>query len=287
MTEAPPSHAVALTRGTAPWLVPHAAHKLAERAGLPGAYGYDQSAHAVRVARAKGVPLATLLPVALPGSWMVNSKAISRVFQRWLHAPLRDEFEALLALLEGGPDVWLSRSTLEREQVTAHVLSLCIDGHGVAALSKALALLVPETVPLMDDAALWFAGLRAEAPATADAPECGGTFFVPMLDWFSRAVLAAEPALIALARGHKHAVLDAAQVYDRLLWFESWGHRYSHHAATKDRERWWWVADADREAIVQVHGPHPSLPPGARVLTTDPMLDPAWVERARAALRAA
>ena len=62
-------------------------------------------------------------------------------------------------------------------------------------------------------------------PATADAPTAPPTLFLPTLDAFAQAVLEGEAALVAIAKEHPAVPLDATQVLDRLLWFDSWGHR--------------------------------------------------------------
>ncbi|HEY2517176.1 MAG TPA: hypothetical protein VGI39_40160, partial [Polyangiaceae bacterium] len=68
--------------------------------------------------------------------------------------------------------------------------------------------------PLMPPAAVAFAlGGDASGPGV----------FVSMLDWFSRATLANESALVDVARSYGAVPLDAPQVLDRLLWFESDG----------------------------------------------------------------
>ena len=120
---------------------------------------------------------------------------------------------------------WLALPDLSRAAVEDAVAALCTEGQGPCAISKALALLVPETVPLMDDAAIAFLTGAVAMPTAADDPKAPAALFVPMLDAFSQAVLAAEPQLIALAREHTLVPLDAAQVLDRLLWVDSWGHR--------------------------------------------------------------
>jgi hypothetical protein len=47
-----------------------------------------------------------------------------------------------------------------------------------------------------------------------------------MIDWFAEQVVSNEGELIAIAARHKHAVLDAPQVLDRLLWMDAWGERH-------------------------------------------------------------
>jgi len=200
--------------------------KLRRRATLPGAFGYDLAAASFRRARAAGLAPIDLLPAALPTSWMVNSKATSRVFRAWLSSPLIGHFEALLAQLPVGSDAFEEAGDDVRGAVAVAVEALSIDGHGVAALSKVLALLIPETVPLMDDSAVHRLTGRVAAPETDGSPTAGAEHFLPMLDAFHRIVLEHEAALIGLAREHQGAPLDAAQVMDRVLWYDAYGHRH-------------------------------------------------------------
>lgn len=202
--------------------------KLAARGSLPGAYGYDLSAHAMRMARARGVSLEVLLPAAMPASWMVNNRAPSPVFRWWLDPSQREAWVTLSGLLEGGPEQWLSLGELQRKSAQECVLALAIQGHGLCALSKVLACLVCESVPLMDDAMLSLCGLAVDEPATADDPRAEVSLFAPVMDWFARSVLTHEETLIALAREYVLAPLDTTQVLDRLLWIESWGWRLAY-----------------------------------------------------------
>jgi hypothetical protein len=224
--------------------------KLDARGSLPGAYGYDLGAHGMRMARARGVPPMALLACAMPGSWMVNCRAPSPVFRAWLSPPLPDVWGGLYELLSGGPESWLSRSSEERAAVTTLVSALCIEGHGVAAVSKVLAYWVGESVPLMDDAMLSLALGAVAEPATADDPKAKAEHFVPAMDWFSKRALDHEAELIALARAYTLAPLDAAQVLDRLLWVESWGWRgrfgAGHPTLARVRD-----SEANRSAIVR------------------------------------
>lgn len=203
-----------------------AADKLQLRGGLPGAFGYDLAAHAFRRAQNAGVDAIELLPAAMPTSWMVNAKATSPVFKRWLGPACLPAWATLVDLCRGGAAAWDERTTEDREAVEAAVRTLSIAGQGPCAISKVLALLVPETVPLMDDAAI--ACLTGGVAAPADEPTCeaGPEHFVPMLDAFGREVTRHRDALVELARGYPLAPLDDAQVADRLLWFDSWGRRH-------------------------------------------------------------
>jgi hypothetical protein len=207
--------------------------KLLVRAQLPGAFGFDQGAHTMRLARAKGLPFESLLACAMPASWMVNNRTTSPVFKQWLSAPMMPAWGALCEALTGGYAAWSSRTRDERKMVGDLVRALAIEGQGVAAISKVLAYLVMETVPLMDDA-LVFAVLGERSglsePVSADSPKASASVFVSMLDWFAQECERQEHALIALARDYSVCVLDVAQVLDRLLWFESWGWTYNYGA---------------------------------------------------------
>ncbi len=263
-----------LLRSAGPWRFHDPAAKLLARGALPGAFGYDLAAHSLRCARATGLPLIELLPAALPTSWMVNNRAPSPVFRRWLTPPLLGVWSALLDQLTGDTpgDPMEVRYTLE---------ALCIEGHGLAAVSKVLALLVPEVVPLLDDAAVWLLTGSVSRPETADEPAAGPEHFLPSLAVFERSVQASEPALIALARGYTLAPLDAAQVLDRLTWFDSWGWR--HGAASHERAGWAWLADAEREGVVRVPAGGPARVPTARLDLASVPADH-WTAEARQAL---
>jgi len=203
-----------------------AATKLRRRGGLPGAYGYDLAADAFRHSIVQGVPPQRLLAAALPSSWMVNNRAPSTVFQKWLKPPLSARWESLLDYLRGGYAAWPQLGDLARAGAEADVEALCIDGHGVAAISKVLALLVPQTVPLMDDAAIHFLTGGVPMPTDDKSPTAGAEHFLPTLDAFTAGVALHEDALIGVARDYDLAALDAPQVLDRLVWYESFGHRH-------------------------------------------------------------
>lgn len=214
-----------------PFVIENPDEKLRWRGCLPGASTWDRAAHTLRALQSDGVDAVALLPVALPASWMVNSRASSRAMQRWLTTPSVAAWSTVLDTIgfAMSPDEWLVLEAGRRELVTAAIQSLIsaaeADGGSLAAVTKVLALLRPQLVPLMDDAALWFSCNLVAEPATADAPKAGASAFAPMLDWFAGQVLAGEAPLIALAAKHELAVLDAAQTLDRLLWMESWGNR--------------------------------------------------------------
>lgn len=222
---------VTRTMGGAPaaWNIDDAAGKLRWRATLAGASTYDRAANLLRVLQAGGVEAFDLLPLALPASWMVNARATSRAMQRWLSPAKEDAWRALLDGI--GADLsledWLALSGAEREGCARAVQALATghDGESLVAVTKVLALLRPQIVPLMDDAALWFALELVAEPQAADRPSASPAAFVPMLDWFARQVITGEKALIELSAQHDLAILDAAQTLDRLLWMESWGNK--------------------------------------------------------------
>ncbi len=209
------------------WELEDAEGKLAFRATLPGAFGYDQAAHVLRALQADGARAIDLLPVALPTSWMVNAKATSRTFRAWLTPPARVSWQVLLDLLpfDLAAEGWASHE--DRDQIVERVSRLAaIEGAGLAAVSKVLALLRPQLVPLMDDAAIAFAIGAVPMPEVADQATAGAECFAPMMDWFTSQVLAGEPELVQMAARHRANVLDAAQVLDRMLWMDAWGVRY-------------------------------------------------------------
>ncbi len=278
-------------RGT--WHLGMAHAKLQVRGRLPGAYGFDLAAASYREALRAGLGAADLLPMALPGSWMVNNKVPSPVFYRWLQPHNRELWAHLVDLLGGDCETWLARDADERASVEAAVQRLAAQdaaartgsaartggaAPGTAAgLSKVLALLCPDTVPLMDDAAIHFALGSVPSPDSADTPTAGPGQFVPMLDWFAAQVRSTTPILTQLADEYELAPLSPAQVLDRLLWFETWGYR-----VCRTPSAWWWVTDGSRDAIVPMPAPQPpSLP--ARV-PLDSIPDPAWRDTAREAL---
>lgn len=198
----------------------HANEKLSLRAGLPGAYLFDQAAHALRQARGKGLALDPRLDLAFASSWLVNSPATSVVLRAFSRPPLRPVVVAIATALEDLPDE-LDEGT-ERELTGAiDVLSGALGEkslQGAEVLSKLLALLSPETVPLLPEPACRH--LLGEPPATP------GARFVTGLRVFRAATFALYTDLVTVAKAHEEAVLDAAQVLDRVLWFDSEGFRH-------------------------------------------------------------
>lgn len=208
------------------WAIEEADEKLAFRASLPGAFGWDQAAHVLRVLQSEGVHGADLLPLAFPTSWMVNARATSRAFQKWLLPPADSAWEALLDAMPANVGVQGFRE-LDRAKLAEHVATLAsVEGAGLAAVTKVLALLRPQVVPLMDDAAISFALGTVPMPEGENGTTAGAEHFLPMMEWFTEQVSAGERELIAIAARHRLAVLDAAQVLDRLLWVDSYGKRY-------------------------------------------------------------
>lgn len=203
--------------------------KLVWRVSLPGASTYDRAADVLRRLQASGANAVDLLPLAMPTSWMVNAKATSRAMQRWQQNPMRDAWGALLELVafDMAPDGWLATPADEKDMVGKLVAALAsgADGATLAAITKVLALLRPQLVPLMDDAAIAFALGLVPTPDTAEKPVAPPSAFVPMLDWFARAVIDNDEALLGIASRHTAVTLDQAQALDRLLWIESWGKR--------------------------------------------------------------
>ncbi len=190
--------------------------KLAHRGTLPGARVFDLAAAGLRRARIAGLSPLDRLPLALPASWCVNSPADSRVMRRWTLSPQREVWEALIELFEEPRSGALDAEA--RDALMAALPAIAPEPRGVEAVSKVLALLVPEAVPLLPPPAVKFL-LGDGAPHDATA-------FVAAVDWFAGAVAQARELLGAWAAGYPDAPFDAAQVLDRLLWFDSEGHRH-------------------------------------------------------------
>jgi hypothetical protein len=207
---------IALPSGTT-WHVHDAGKKLTLRAQLPGARVFDLVGASLRAAKAKGVGASDRFTFALPASWLVNSPAISRVLRRWALEPHRETCLAMIELLEAGPEEW-SRDEGTREAMKLGIASLGDEPYVTEALSKILALVVPAAVPLMPPAA------RAFVLGDAEKDAVGA--FARIIDWFSRTALANESELAEIARAHREVEITGAGALDRLLWFDSEGHRH-------------------------------------------------------------
>ncbi len=211
-----PSHAITLAN-------PEAA--LAFRGSLPGAFTFDRVADLFRGLQAQDTPAIALLPSALPAAWLVNAQATSRTFSAWLRDHSAD-WESVLALLPFEAAIYdldgLDRGAIE----AAFARLLLAEGATFGSITKVLALLRPQLVPIFHDAVV--AGITGTLPMpTKDDSETAGvaTFF-PLLEAFQSAVLAHDAELIDLARTYALAPLDAPQVLDRLLWWHFCGRRY-------------------------------------------------------------
>jgi hypothetical protein len=195
------------------WQIREPEKKLSLRARLPGAFVYDVSAHSLRNAKARGLPAMERIPLAFASSWLVNSPANSRVLRRWALPPQFDVWIALIGALEGplaNPGEWAP--------VKALVARLGEEPFLIEAVSKVLALLLPGVVPLMPEPAREFL-LGESAGLDADV-------FVRISDWFVQTSRSHAEALDAVASSHVEVTLEGAQVLDRLLWFDSEGHRH-------------------------------------------------------------
>lgn len=190
--------------------------KLSHRSKLPGARVFDLVADSLRKASALGLDAADRLALALPASWCVNSPVDSRVFRRWALPPQREVWLALIDLLEQprtGP-----LDTESTEAILAGLHAVAPEPTGIEAVSKVLALLLPDAVPLMPPPARSFV-LGADGPTD-------GAAFVAMVDWFASATASCRDELGTWAAAHAEVALSGAQVLDRLLWFDSEGHRH-------------------------------------------------------------
>ena len=201
-----------------PWLVTDAAKKLVQRGGLPGASVFDLAAAASRSAKARGVSLEERLALALPASWLVNSPAVSTVLQRWSQAPQRDVWLALVELLEE------EEPAEDDEELALALRALGAEPYVMEAASKVLALVVPDRVPLLP--------LPARVFVLGEARAAEASSFAAMVAWFRTATTAHAAELGALAAAHSLAPLSGPQVLDRLLWFDSEGHRHFTQASS-------------------------------------------------------
>lgn len=198
-----------------------AAEKLDLRAGLPGAFLFDQAAHALRRARPT-LALEARLDLALASSWLVNSPAPSPALRALATPPRREVLLGLVEALEALPD------DLEEDATALTDIAAAVDHlsealgarreQGAEALSKLLALLLPECVPLLPEPAC--------RTLLGEPPSAQGARFTRALRVFRAATDAHYGELVAIAREHHAAVLDAAQVLDRVLWFDSEGHAH-------------------------------------------------------------
>src|SRR5688572_4026513 len=112
---------ITVPRPRGSYVIAHPAEKLAARGALPGAFGYDHAAHTFRRAVQAGMSPAELLAPALPCSWMVNARAASPVFARWLRPPLRGVWSDLIELLAVDAAGWRAHPADARAAVAAHV----------------------------------------------------------------------------------------------------------------------------------------------------------------------
>jgi hypothetical protein len=206
--------AVILTTPTGTeWQIREPEKKLSLRARLPGAFVYDVSAHSLRNAKARGAPALERIPLAFASSWLVNSPANSKVLRRWALPPQFDVWIALVGALEGplaSPGEWAPAKAL--------VARLGDEPFLIEAVSKVLALLLPAVVPLMPEAACTF--------LLGDSAGRGVEAFVKIADWFVETTRSHAEAFDAVAASHEEVTLEGAQVLDRLLWFDSEGHRH-------------------------------------------------------------
>ncbi len=199
------------------WDVREPGKKLAHRARLPGARVFDLVAASLRKAKTAGVSVEDRFNLALPASWLVNSPAISTVLRRWALQPHREACMALIDTFERGPAAW-SADPGTTEGIRLCVTALGNEAYVTEALSKVLALVVPEAVPLMPGPARAF----VLGDGAKDEPDAFGR----MVDWFARAAIAHTTELDRIAREHREVELSGAAVLDRLLWFDSEGHAH-------------------------------------------------------------
>jgi hypothetical protein len=260
-----------------PWTIAHPLAKLALRGRLPGAFSFDRATETMNRARASGMGAGDLLALALPSSWLVNSGLPSTVMAKWHLPPFPGYFRTLIAQLEIGVHEIVN---LDEKRIADVVKPLAVDAQGAGAISKVLASLVPKSVPLMPDAAIAFALGTIDVPTALDAQAAGPEFFAPMLKWFASVVVQHEDLLRDLAKQDAKArapskELEPAQLFDRLLWFESAGYRVMRGAIVSGGG-YHHLKSGEREIIARVDGEYPADP--KRVTCIDLEIEPnsAW-----------
>lgn len=197
------------------------------RGSLPGAFGYDHAAHVLRMQIEQGAHPLDLLPLALPASWMVNSKASSQVFQRYFMPDAMAAWETVIETLTGAT-AWSGLADATHNACTAAVSVLAnVPGSSLSSVSKVLALLLSAHAPIMADSEVWFVTGAAEGgltkPLKADGETATSVHFAPMMSWYDQEQTRLAIELAALAAAHPLAQLTARQVLDRLVWYAAWG----------------------------------------------------------------
>jgi hypothetical protein len=262
---------------SAPWTIVNPLEKLALRGRLPGAFSFDRATETLNRAREAGMSAGDLLAVALPSSWLVNSALPSTVMAKWHLPPFPGYFRTLIGQLEVGVHELVN---LDEKRIADTLRPLAIDGQGAGAISKVLASLVPRSVPLMPDAAIAFALGSIEVPTANDAQTAGVEWFVPMLKWFAGIVVQHEDSLRDLAKRDAKArapskELTPAQLFDRLLWFESAGYRVM-RGAIASGGGYHHLKSGDREIIARVDGEYPQDPKRVTCIDLEIEPDSAW-----------
>ncbi|MFO0678415.1 MAG: hypothetical protein U0169_17895 [Polyangiaceae bacterium] len=190
----------------ASWTLVHVGEKLARRGTLPGAGTFDRVQEALARAALAGVADEDRVLVALASSWLVNSPADSRVLRAWSEPAALRAFARTMEILDAPDHAPWDLAVLEASLGTLWPTTT----DGADALSKVLALVVPHAVPLLPRAARAFLGAPDDVPVDVDT-------FVTLLRWFDGAVRRwPDPETGA----------RAAAVVDRMLWFDSDGHKH-------------------------------------------------------------
>jgi hypothetical protein len=202
------------------------ANALFFRGSLPGAFGYDQAAYALRVQIEAGAHPLDLLPLAFPASWLVNSKAPSTLFQRLVFPDMLAHWETIATHLHENANNWATASAVARLAVQQAVAALAtVPQSSLASITKVLALLLPSQVPIMADSEVWYATGKIEAPSKADGESAPSECFADMMNWYDARQAELGAQLIELAAAHPLAPLLPRQVLDRLVWYAAWGAR--------------------------------------------------------------
>ncbi len=210
--------------GTHAIAAPIAALRL--RGELPGASGYDRAAHLFRKLQFEGATALDLLPAVFPNAWMVNARATSHTFAAW--SAMSETWDTLLTALPFDGSLF-DFASLDHDAIEKTMWALCTaPGATLTSLTKVLALLRPQLVPIAHDKVVAVVTGRVAMPTSSDTETCTLADFKALFSWFAKNACEKENELIALARNHELATLDAPQVLDRLLWSGFCDPRHAH-----------------------------------------------------------
>jgi hypothetical protein len=194
------------------------------RGQLPGAFGFDHAAFVVSEQVRAGTHPLDLLPLVFPTSWMVNSRASSQTFQMWMVPDALEKWETIIDPLHAPGASWATLGADVQNNIANAVAALAsVRGGSLSAVTKVLALLLCDAIPIMADAEVAMITGAMAAPTEGDTTTADVSLFANVMHWYSQHVPILAKDLQALAAQHPLAPLTALQTLDRLIWYASWG----------------------------------------------------------------